>query len=341
MYIIQTILVITQHPVLLYRFSTMSSPRILTRQDYTVGWICALPKPELAAALFMLDNEHPRLPQTKADTNNYTLGSIGLHNVVIACLPQGEYGVSSAAHVATQMRHSFPNIRFGLMVGIAGGVPNLPEVDIRLGDVVVSKPGNQNGGVVQYDSGKATSGGVFEPTGWLDAPPAILRAAVGTLEAREDRWGNEFMRYLSAFGSKEGQKFANPGPENDRLYDVNDPTKLVDRGNRPKSPVVHYGTIASGSSLIKDGKLRDKLREKHGILCFEMEAAGLSNDFPCIVIRGICDYADSRKNKQWQPYAAAMAAAYAKHLLHLIDPIEVSPVEHVAMEPTKKGQLAS
>jgi nucleoside phosphorylase len=310
----------------------MSHPRILTHQDYTVGWICALPYPELAAAFFMLDSEHSRLPRKQADTNNYTLGSIGLHNVVIACLPQGEYGISSAASVALQMNHSFPNIQFGLMVGIAGGVPNFPEIDIRLGDVVVSKPGIRNGGVVQYDFGKAIDDDVFEQTGWLDAPPMILRTAIGALEAREARWGNKFMQYLSAFESKEGSRFAHPGLENDQLYEAVDTAKLVARPNRPKSPVVHYGTIASGSSLIKNGRQRDKLREKHGILCFEMEAAGLMNNFPCAVIRGICDYADSHKNKLWQPYAAATAAAYAKYLLSQIDPIEV---------PTKKGQSLS
>ncbi|KAL3444390.1 hypothetical protein BJX65DRAFT_310973 [Aspergillus insuetus] len=46
-----------------------------------------------------------------------------------------------------------------------------------------------------------------------------------------------------------------------------------------------------------------------------MEAAGLMNTYPCLVIRGICDYADSHKNKAWQGYAAATAAAFAKELL--------------------------
>jgi nucleoside phosphorylase len=79
---------------------------------------------------------------------------------------------------------------------------------------------------------------------------------------------------------------------------------------------IHYGTIASGNQVIKDGISRDRLSaELGGVLCFEMEAAGLMNDFPCLVIRGICDYADSHKNKAWQPYAAATAAAYAKELL--------------------------
>ena len=290
----------------------------------------------------MLDgDEHPRLPRKRADTNNYTLGNINSHNVVIACLPQGEYGISSATNVASQMMHSFPNIQFGLMVGIAGGVPNLPEIDIRLGDVVVSKPGERNGGVVQYDFGKAMDGDVFEPTGWLNSPPTILRTAVGTLEAREARWGNEFVQYLSAFGSKEDTRFANPGMVNDQLYDAIDTTNLVIRPDRPGGPVVHYGSIASGSSLIKNAKKRDKLREEHGILCFEMEAAGLMNNFPCVVIRGICDYVDSHKNKRWQPYAAATAAAYAKCLLSHIDPIEVSPTERTAVVSVEEGQSAS
>jgi nucleoside phosphorylase len=61
--------------------------------------------------------------------------------------------------------------------------------------------------------------------------------------------------------------------------------------------------------------MRDQLsKELGGVLCFEMEAAGLMNVFPCVVIRGICDYADAHKHKQWQEYAAAVAAAYAKSL---------------------------
>ncbi|KAH8648351.1 nucleoside phosphorylase domain-containing protein [Tricladium varicosporioides] len=299
----------------------------LTHHDYTVGWICALPNPELVAALFMLDVEHPRLPRKQADTNNYTLGQIGQHNVAIACLPQGEYGLSSATNVASQMRMSFPNIQFGLMVGIAGGVPSLPDHDIRLGDVVVSKPGIGNGGVIQYDYGKALEGDVFESTGWLDAPPAIVRTAIGTLQARQMRWGNEFLKFLSVFDGNE--IFKCPGPEHDNLHDAHDPTKVLSRPQRSENIVVHYGTIASGNALVKDAKKRDSLRAKHDILCFEMEAAGLMNSFPCAVIRGICDYSDTHKNKQWQPFAAATAAAYAKCLLGHIDPIKIDrPLGH-------------
>ena len=113
-----------------------------TNNDYTVGWICAL-QAELAASQAMLDEEHPDLLQAENDTNTYTLGRIGQHNVVLACLPSGTTGISAAATAARDLLRSFPKVRFGLMVGVGGGAPSNPSddprKDIRLGDVVVSK----------------------------------------------------------------------------------------------------------------------------------------------------------------------------------------------------------
>src|SRR5437868_15456071 len=109
--------------------------RHLRPEEYTVGWVCALPI-ELAAAQEMLDEEHEPL-QDRATI--YTLGRIGEHNVVIAGLPGGQTGTVSAAVVAEKMIAAFTSIRIGLMVGIGGGVP-AEEADIRLGDVVISKP---------------------------------------------------------------------------------------------------------------------------------------------------------------------------------------------------------
>jgi nucleoside phosphorylase len=83
-------------------------------------------------------------------------------------------------------------------------------------------------------------------------------------------------------------------------------------------PVIHYGTIASGNQVMRHGETRERWRRESDVLCFEMETAGLMNNFPCLVIRGICDYADSHKNKRWQEYAAATAAAYVKELLYII-----------------------
>src|SRR5436305_906457 len=158
--------------------------RRLRREEYTVGWVCAL-HIELAAAQEMLDEEHEDLELDENDENLYSLGSIGGHNVVIVCLPAGRIGNNPAASVATQMRATFKGIRFGLMVGIGGGVPSA-EVDIRLGDVVVSQPHQTFGGVIQYDFGKTTPSGI-ERTGSLNSPPQILLSAVSKVRANDDR----------------------------------------------------------------------------------------------------------------------------------------------------------
>ena len=122
--------------------------RKLTKNDYTVGWICAL-HIELTASSGMLDEVHISLDSAQGDDNNYTLGRIGEHNVVIAGLPAGNMGITPAAKVAADMLRSFPRIRFGLMVGIGGGAPSPnelpPNEDIRLGDVVVSIPNRELG----------------------------------------------------------------------------------------------------------------------------------------------------------------------------------------------------
>ncbi|KEF50793.1 uncharacterized protein A1O9_13155, partial [Exophiala aquamarina CBS 119918] len=88
-------------------------------------------------------------------------------------------------------------------------------------------------------------------------------------------------------------------------------------------PVTHYGVIASGNQVVKDATVRDRLRDEFGALCVEVEAAGLVNDFPCLVIRGICDYADAHKNEGWHAYAAMTAASYAKEFLQYISPTQM------------------
>lgn len=112
--------------------------RRLARSESTVGWVCALPV-ELAAAQEMLDEEHANLKHEPGDNdeNMYILGSIGGHNVAMVYLPAGRIGNNPAAAVAMQIRATFKGVRFSLIVGIGGGVPST-EVDIRLGDVVVS-----------------------------------------------------------------------------------------------------------------------------------------------------------------------------------------------------------
>ncbi|KAK1633648.1 ankyrin repeat protein [Colletotrichum phormii] len=298
--------------------------------DYKVAWICPL-EVEQIAAMEMLDKEHPPLAKSPTDHNVYSLGSINGHNVVIAGLHQP--GNSPAATVVTQMRMTFPNLRFGLLVGVGGGVPvKTDQGPIRLGHVVVSKPAGGYSGALQYDHGKA-EGGHFERTGALAPPPALLLSAAQALAVQRDR--SEFdpvqqSLYRIKTDRPRLRRFQYPGERNDYHYPSNyvhqregepcatvcDPLKRVARpvDDDDNFVIVHRGNIASGELVVKNAELRDTLAQQHGLLCFETEAAGVIADFPCLVVRGISDYCDSHKNDDWHGYAAAVAAAYARQL---------------------------
>ena len=307
-----------------------------THEDYQIGVICALAT-EKAAMVAMLDETHPKLKKEKGDENEYTLGRIGVHDIVIACLPAGKTGNGPAAIVAKDMQRSFP-IKFGLMVGVGGGVCSKKD-DIRLGDVVVSQPTGTHGGVVQWDFGKTGKGGNFQRTGSLDKPPPVLLQALQELRTFDITDGvnmEEFLSLMIRNKPRMAEHYRYQGMENDQLFeatydhkgddtcDTCDAKSIVQRTTRKDStPRIHYGNIASGNEVMKHGTTRDRIARAEGVICFEMEAAGLMDNFQCLVIRGICDYADSHKNKIWQPYAAATAAAFARALLGFIDEQEV------------------
>ncbi|KAM0340546.1 hypothetical protein ACHAPQ_001072 [Fusarium lateritium] len=317
----------------------MSNP-----EKYTIGWICALTT-EFVAARALFDEKHDQLESSACnDNNHYALGRIGKHNVVMAVLPKSEYGTTTAATVARDMLRSFPNLRFGLMVGIGGGAPSAKH-DIRLGDVIVSTRGKGRGGVFQYDYGKAIQDHSFVATGSLNQSPQLLSTAVSALEAEYELEGQHLSSQVDkALEQRQHlrKKYSRPPPDSDKLYQSNfvhpdpssecaevcgnDSVHLVDRSTRSDQddePVIHYGLVASSNKVMKDALARDSLAASDDVLCFEMEAAGLMNHFPCIVIRGICDYSDSHKNKEWQGFAAMIAAAYAKDLLYQILPSKV------------------
>jgi nucleoside phosphorylase len=321
--------------------------------DYTVLWICALTTEYVAAQTF-LDEEDSK-PEAGtipiSDTNTYTLGRIAGHKVVLAVLPKGEYGVGSAASVITNILRSFPNIRIGLMVGVGGGAPTRAN-DIRLGDVVVSSPKDGYGGIYHYDLGKEVQDSGFKQSGFLNQPPTVVRTAVSALEAKHIRKGHHIAQNieiaLELNPRLRRRGYAGPALKSDRLYKIDivhpalaencedtcgtESHKLVARRPRDEeddNPAIHYGLIGSGNKVIKDATLRDKLAREQGVLCFEMEAAGIMNRMPCLVVRGICDYCDSHKNKDWQEYAAMTAAAYTKELLMEIPCKEIEREERL------------
>jgi nucleoside phosphorylase len=275
------------------------------------------------------------------------------------------------------MINTFQSIRFGLMVGIGGGIP--PKVN--LGDVVVSQPVADYHGVVQWDMGKLERGGQFIHTGSLNRPPNALLNASNQLKSNYEMYGSKINEYLDDVE----RRFPRLAQKYTRRECLEDPSSVSERvcqaaaevhflsrfwqaiitavayllgswvistvygenrqlseqteGARARREVrIHHGLIASGNKVVKDAQSRDSLDKAFGghVLCVEMEAAGLMNDFPCIVIRGICDYADSGKEKTWQEYAAAVAAAYAKELLGCVHP-RVVDTEESAKTLLEKG----
>jgi Nucleoside phosphorylase len=74
---------------------------------------------------------------------------------------------------------------------------------------------------------------------------------------------------------------------------------------------------------MKNTRKKNELGDRYDLIGLEMEAAGIMNRIPVGVIRGVCDYGDAHKNKNWQPYAAAMAAAYAKTVLCEVSPRKI------------------
>lgn len=166
------------------------------------------------------------------------------------------------------------------------------------------------------------------------------------LQVDHEMGKGRMLQYFDDVGEKSNKLriwgFRFPGRDLDRLFKTNHPhaggkdcsgcgtENLEQRLERlDDEPVVHYGLIASANAVMRSAVYRDKLRDTWGACCFEMEAAGLMNDFPCLIIRGISDYSDDHKNDLWKRYAAAMAAAYTKDLLRIIQPEEVQHAEMV------------
>lgn len=299
----------------------------------------------------MLDEDlpGPELAEQN-DSNTYFFGRIGKHRIVIGCLPAGRRGTSPATRLAKDMMRSFSQLRFFFIVGTAGGAPTT-KWDIRLGDVVVSQPNGASGGVIQYDLGHQYD--YFKSIGHLNSPPSVLLGAIPEVKRRHNnpaRYGgiDQHLKLLS-----EDPRFQRP--ENDQLFKFDSEHQSNDK-NCKKCDIgglitrqprdlrraidVLYGTVASGNAIIKDAGKRD--RYAHNLyfdtLCFETEAAGLMNDFPCIVIRGISNYADSHKNDEWNYYAGATAAAYAKELLLVVKPIEA---KSLLTDTMSKSQFVS
>ncbi|KAF4555435.1 Hypothetical protein D9617_2g053940 [Elsinoe fawcettii] len=193
--------------------------RTRTHDDYQIGNICALAIEDVAL-LHVLDERHGRLQQLPGDVRRYKLGSMSGHDVVIACSPAGSYGTKQASYIASDMQRSFRRLRFVLMVGIGGGVPNQAR-GMRLENVAVSIPSGRYPGLVEYDMGKVEQQG-FILIGSLDRPPTELLHAVQELRESHLTGDNQLDAHINAalqrLRAPESARFRFPGHNQDRLY---------------------------------------------------------------------------------------------------------------------------
>ncbi|KAG9661092.1 purine and uridine phosphorylase, partial [Aureobasidium melanogenum] len=329
-----------------------------SRDDFEIAIICALPL-EAAAVLDLFDQRYDKdgsqYGKQEGDTNTYSTGRIGRHDIVLAHMP--DMGKSSAASVASGLRLSFRGIRLALVVGICGAAPL--DRPLILGDVIISNS------VVEFDFGRQYPDRFERKSGLKDTlgrPNTEIRGLLSKFEIpliREDLEETILQNLVRLQEKRHTARY--PGTEHDRLFPaayrhihrqdtssqdclcfssqsnsdsscsealesscdtlgcivdvLGSPSRQIRFASGAPTPFVHIGTIGSASTVMKSGEHRDSIARKNNIIAFEMEGAGVWDNLPCIVIKGICDYADSHKNKLWQDYAAATAASAAKAFL--------------------------
>lgn len=323
-------------------------PRPTTRDGFSILIICALPlEANAVLALFdhHWDNDGPPFDKAPGDPNAYSTGTIGRHNVVVAHM-SGMGKVNSAA-VANSCRMSFINIKLALLVGITGIVPfDADGKDIFLGDVIISE------GVIQYDLGRQHEDRFTRKNTLLDSlgrPNAEIRAILAKLKGLRSRRSlcADMAGYLDTLRLDPLLAAEHPGIEYDMLFEANHQRlcenetghsaghggNLVQR-RRPKDttdlqPAIHFGLIGSGDLVMRSGKHRDDIAREEGVIAFESESAGIWDTYPCVVIKGGCNYADGHENKRFQIYSAATAAACMKAFLRHWVPSQTPQLEQV------------
>ncbi|KAN0068107.1 hypothetical protein V8E54_013677 [Elaphomyces granulatus] len=364
-----------------YPFNTHPAPPFppRDRRDFEIAIICALPlEASVVGACFDKQWDHHTYGKAPSDSNAYSTGVIGHHNVVLVHMPN--MGKVAAATAAACLRASFQGIQLALVVGICGAAPfgKQQNEDILLGDVVISE------GLIQYDLGRQFPNNTFvrkdTPRDNLPRPCPTIRAALAKLQTEQGQsWlQNKTSENLGILRQRLSDVAKYPGTTEDRLFKSTyrhkhhnplecaicanddgrdgvcdkaiemscqqlkcDERELVLRARpiQSSNPVIHFGLVASGDIVMKSGEDRDDIAARDGVIAFEMEGAGMWENLPgSLVIKGVCDYADSHKNKRWQGYAATTAAAVAKGFLENWGPGITRPPTEPEKDPARRAK---
>ncbi|KAJ4256248.1 hypothetical protein NW762_009328 [Fusarium torreyae] len=318
------------------------------RKSFRVAIICALPREADAITLLFdrfWDEERDPYGRADGDTNTYITGQIGEHHVVLAVLPN--MGTNSAAAATASLRSSYTDLKLAIIVGICGGVPRIDNFDTFLGDIVTIPWPFAIENTIK-DSLRRSSKDIRSLLAVFETE--LMRERLQTEAPKHLKHLQE-----SAKKKRRRANYQYPGTKEDKIHPPTythrhrngcsvcsddtdtfcesaskawcvetgcDPANLIvregssdriDSGNF--SPDIFVGRIGSGNTVMKSGEDRDRIAGRHNLIAFEMEGAGAWDEIPCIIVKGICDYADSYKNKTWQDFVAATAASVAKAIL--------------------------
>ncbi|XP_024226985.1 uncharacterized protein LOC100749615 isoform X2 [Bombus impatiens] len=325
-------------------------PTMASAKQPTIAIITAQYCEKLAVDSMIENKETFVRYTTVGESNVYTLGNIGAHRIVCTKLPTVGHtreAMTAAGNTTTRLLGTFQKVDFVFLIGIGGGVPHYTDYNkhVRLGDVVISYPIplNKKYIYVYCESAKTNESGDYHFETKEYCPPnlCLQEIAVNLKDQSENETNPPWQTYLKEgsdiLTNQTEHDFKPPPPESDKLYmaigerdviEVAHPTAPADAANKRTNgcPRIHLAPVASGRHIARDDQLRQKFAARFGALAFdaEMDAVVESILGNCresfAVIRGISDYKDGSRIKEWQPYASLAAASVMKSIICAMDP---------------------
>ncbi|XP_076296390.1 uncharacterized protein LOC143216814 isoform X4 [Lasioglossum baleicum] len=325
-------------------------PTMASAKQPTIAIITAQYCEKLAVDSMIENKETYVRYTTVGESNVYTLGNIGAHRIVCTKLPTVGHtreAMTAAGNTTTRLLGTFQKVDYVFLIGIGGGVPHYTDYNkhVRLGDVVISHPtpNNKKYIYVYCESAKMNESGNYHFETKEYCPPnlCLQEIAANLKEQSENEENPPWQAYLKdgldILSNQTEHDFKAPPPESDKLYmaigerdviEVAHPTAPSDATNKRTDgcPRIHLVPVASGRQIARDDQLRQKFAARFGALAFdaEMDAVVESILGNCresfAVIRGISDYKDGSRIKEWQPYASLAAASVMKSIICAMDP---------------------
>uniref|UniRef100_T1J663 Winged helix-turn-helix domain-containing protein n=1 Tax=Strigamia maritima TaxID=126957 RepID=T1J663_STRMM len=322
-------------------------PTVVSNQQPTIAIITSQYCEKLAVDA-MIENKDTYVRYTTVgESNVYTLGSIGAHRVVATKLPT--IGHTRAATIATgntttRLLGCFQKVDYVFLVGLGGGIPHYTDYNrhVRLGDIVVSAPKDNSPFIYAYCenvSKQDKENFTFDTKTWLPQDLVLQDLARSVADSSNDINWSAYANETIENVAREEIDFSRPPSNSDKLYmslggkdviEVDHPLPLDGSANHQQEgvPRVHFGAIGSGRHVVRDDALREAFSTKYGIVAMDHEFDAVVDSIhgnrkeSYVFIRGIADYRDGTRRKEWQPYSALMAAAFTKAVIAALPPPE-------------------